>query len=512
MAQPRIASLGFRSWLLLLVAFAALPLILFSIITLLVVIESQREVETAALVRRAASIAATIDRHLTARAAMLSALAKADAARNDDREALYAHAVRMNPVSLGLLSIGLIDASGHILFNTMRPFGQVLPDSRAPDAARRVIEKGRSLVSGPFPGVISHEQVVALGVPVEVGGEPRYSLRAVASVSELDGLLTQQHLPDAWSVSIVSGQRLVAAQGPDALFGSRAGKALESGQPSPMREADMDEPVEMARANVGDWGWTVVVSVPERAFVKPLRRLLVRFGIGGILCFLAGLAASLWLSRRLDRDVRGLTSTSLDADVVAPPHDEGIIIREMGQVRACLLAAKDREEQAMTDELTSLPGRARFWELAEILEAQTRQGPDLGLAVMFLDLDGFKLINDTYGHDRGDWVLTRVAAVLRHCVREKDVVGRLGGDEFVVCLTAPNEQLRPAAVSLAMRLVASIGEIGYGLGCSIGVALCDGCSASLKRALDLADSAMYEAKRLGKNQFVVREDQTRDET
>jgi diguanylate cyclase (GGDEF)-like protein len=190
--------------------------------------------------------------------------------------------------------------------------------------------------------------------------------------------------------------------------------------------------------------------------------------------------------------------------------DPGIIIREVGEVRACLLAARDREEQAKTDSLTALPGRALFWELARELERQSREGADTGLAVMFIDLDGFKQVNDRHGHDRGDWVLRRTAGVLREVVREKDVVGRLGGDEFAVCLAAPVGQVQNAAAAIAERVVAGIGAIGFGIGCSIGVSVCLACTPSLSRALALADQAMYEAKRLGKNRYVLREDTTVD--
>ena len=510
--RPRIA---FHSWLLLLAALAVVPMALFSAVTLFGVIDNQREIEGVTLKRRALAIAALVGRHLAAQASMLDAVAQSDAGRRDDLEALYAHAVRLVAREGESFAISLVNDDGAILFNTRRPFGQRLPDTSDPASARRVIETGRPLVSGPFVGTITQARLVSLGVPVVVGETPRYCLRGLTHVVELYNLLGQQHLPDDWGVAILAGDVVVAAYDPGALLAT--GLADGDGfvpvsdeiapedngavlARSPARTAVV------ARAEVGDWGWTVAVGVSERAFAKPLRRVLVRFGVGGALCLGAGLAAALWLARRLERDVCALTEASTDVAQGERPVDEGVLIREVGQVRACLLAARDREEQALTDPLTGLPMRGLFWELARKLEDAARADGGLELAVMFIDLDGFKQVNDVHGHEQGDRVLAQTARVLRDNVRETDVAGRLGGDEFVVCLTAQQSHLRAAAASMAARIVAGVGGLGFGLGCSIGVSLCRGGEPSLKHALDMADAAMYEAKRLGKNRYVLRED------
>lgn len=517
MTHPGHPRISFRSWLLLLAALATVPMILFSVLTLLVVINSQREVETVALTRRARAVASTLERHLAARASMLAAIASSDAARHDNREALYAHASRIIRNEPAGYSMALLDSDGAILFNTQRPFGQALPDTRDPASAKRVIDTGQAVVSGPFFGSISGLRVVALGVPVFVGETPRYCLRLITPVSELYALLDQQRLPDDWTAAIVADRTLVASYDPSALVGLLLrGKNGVAGLPNGggdnagvVREADLP-PMEVTRAKVGEWGWSVLVAVPEDHFVKPLRQMLLRFGVGGVLCLVAGLVASLWLARRLDRDVSVLISAGALLAAGNRPYDAGVIIREMGEVRACLLAAKDREEQALTDPLTGLPARARFQELAQALEQAAQCDPRLGLAVLFVDLDGFKQVNDAYGHERGDRMLGETARVLRENIRDEDVAGRLGGDEFVVCLTSPAGQLRAAAVSMAGRIIAGVRAIGYGLGCSVGIAVCEGCSPDLKRALDLADAAMYEAKRLGKDRYVLRVDTTTD--
>ena len=95
-----------------------------------------------------------------------------------------------------------------------------------------------------------------------------------------------------------------------------------------------------------------------------------------------------------------------------------------------------RIDQARCDTLTKLPSRELFMERANALLASS-QRTKTGFATLFIDLDGFKSINDRFGHDHGDLILIRVAEAIRTVLRETDVAGRMGGDEFVACLAAP---------------------------------------------------------------------------
>ncbi|MEW9897590.1 diguanylate cyclase [Chitinivorax sp. PXF-14] len=159
---------------------------------------------------------------------------------------------------------------------------------------------------------------------------------------------------------------------------------------------------------------------------------------------------------------------------------------------------------AFYDTLTALPNRFLFQErIDQALLQQKRQG---GLvALMFVDLDDFKLVNDTLGHDCGDQLLREVARRLNACVRRSDTVARLGGDEFVLLL--PNLKAREDAILVARKVVTSltvpvlIEDQLLTVSLSLGVALCpdDGNDPDLLRKK--ADMAMYAAKRAGKNQF-----------
>ena len=169
------------------------------------------------------------------------------------------------------------------------------------------------------------------------------------------------------------------------------------------------------------------------------------------------------------------------------------------------LAREDSEQAlqlARQDPLTGLAGRARFEKAVARLGARLTQTGHGSLALFFVDIDNFKQVNDTQGHDTGDQVLVQVAEAMRHVTRDGDLLARLGGDEFCLCITG-EEGLEARSRALAEALLVSIAQIGHGIGCSIGVALCKPPFPGLAPLLREADQAMYVAKRQGKNRYIV---------
>jgi diguanylate cyclase (GGDEF)-like protein len=171
------------------------------------------------------------------------------------------------------------------------------------------------------------------------------------------------------------------------------------------------------------------------------------------------------------------------------------------QVHLGLQALKDRlAHEASHDALTELPNRRRFTESLEERSGRGRAG-DL-IAVLFLDLDGFKDVNDRFGHDAGNDLLVTVAAKLSRCVRGGDIVARMGGDEFTILLTRL-ESAAPA-VEVAERICEMLGEplrLGQHevqISTSIGIAVAAADHADPGDLLRRADVAMYRAKSQGK--------------
>jgi diguanylate cyclase (GGDEF)-like protein/PAS domain S-box-containing protein len=196
-----------------------------------------------------------------------------------------------------------------------------------------------------------------------------------------------------------------------------------------------------------------------------------------------------------------LTISTLNAD-------DGTVHRRVA-LFSNVTEKKKRDEliwkQANFDMLTELPNRRMFHDRLrqEMLKTQ-RSG--LKLVLLFLDLDRFKEVNDTLGHDKGDVLLTQVAGRIVGCVRESDTVARLGGDEFTVILTAIDNM--SSVERIAQDLIGSlsrpfeIGEDIAHISASVGIAVYPTDTTDAAELLHMADQAMYRAKGTGRSRYV----------
>ena len=167
------------------------------------------------------------------------------------------------------------------------------------------------------------------------------------------------------------------------------------------------------------------------------------------------------------------------------------------------------EELAYFDQLTGLPNRTLLMDrLKQAMTASTRNSSHG--ALLFIDLDHFKTLNDTLGHDMGDLLLKQVAQRFTLCVREGDTVARLGGDEFVVMLANLSSSEREAATdveTVAEKVLAALNQtyqlnsMAFHCTASVGVTLFRGQHASIDDLMKQADLAMYKAKETGRNTF-----------
>jgi diguanylate cyclase (GGDEF)-like protein len=209
--------------------------------------------------------------------------------------------------------------------------------------------------------------------------------------------------------------------------------------------------------------------------------------------------------RGLDGQLRGVVWADDPIDRLIPSTPRLQALRLFADQALAALEAADHLERtqhlAEHDALTGLPNRALLLE--RLRHALTRSlRADKTIALLFLDLDRFKAINDTWGHEAGDHVLRTIAARIDESLRPFDTVARLGGDEFVVlCEDVDGED---AALEIARRLRASLARPIDVLGdyvsvsASVGVALPDGLSEDAEELLHAADTAMYRAKRRGR--------------
>lgn len=168
-----------------------------------------------------------------------------------------------------------------------------------------------------------------------------------------------------------------------------------------------------------------------------------------------------------------------------------------------LLTAQKEVDEAKHDPLTGLPNRALFYD---ILNEKCKENTGLNqVALMFIDLDKFKQINDTLGHDAGDEILQLATKRIHGCIKSRDVLCRLGGDEFTVIF--PEVEEKVIIEEIATRIIAELSKPfqlknGEGnIGASIGISFYPDDAPSSEALVKNSDVAMYKAKEGGRNRY-----------
>jgi diguanylate cyclase (GGDEF)-like protein len=182
-------------------------------------------------------------------------------------------------------------------------------------------------------------------------------------------------------------------------------------------------------------------------------------------------------------------------------------VRVFTDISALKASQHQLETMAMIDSLTGLPNRRAFNDrLAQAVAGARRHG--LEFALLFIDLDHFKPVNDQFGHETGDQLLKKVASMLRAVVRGTDTAFRIGGDEFTVIFEmgtgAATAQLVSERIIVALRSLVIVNGHAVVTGASVGIALFTEHGNTPDELVQHADTAMYAAKSSGRNQLALR--------
>ena len=496
---------GIGVWMVIVSLVASLPMLALLLGVTAWDLHQQDQQRRASLQRQVLRVAALVQARVDLKIAQLRTVSLGVAARQGLHDRLHEILRAVAAADPDTLSISLVNAEGSRLLDSRRVYGERLPRSGTPELDRLALGAAVPSVSPLVRGAVSGEWVVAVAVPVPTEpGLPPTLLRLSFNEAALSELLRQQRLPEGWVLGIVDQNGVIAARnvGAEQFVGQRATDSalvlIASGSSDPAPTTTRDGQAALAVATpVGTTGWHIVLGAPENTIDKAERQQLLAVLALGLLLALASTGVSVLLGRRVALAVRAVARGDEQ-----PP----IAINELGAIRerfdSRADAARSHVQQlqsARLDALTGLPGRGLFEEearrrLAGLADADA-------MALLFIDLDGFKSLNDSAGHAAGDQALQGVGALLRQLLRPQDLPARLGGDEFVVAIVAPRPLCAALALQVAERLLDAAPGATPGLGCSIGLAVVRPAE-ELAVALARADSALLTAKRSGKRRIV----------
>jgi diguanylate cyclase (GGDEF)-like protein len=369
-----------------------------------------------------------------------------------------------------------------------------------------------TVVSNPLTGRPAFVEAVAVG-----GGSSGRAAPAVL-VATLDpsflslGAQAPLRASDTQLLVLDPGRHLVlSASGPDQRYVGHALGGTSLSHPLAGVTAGGPDGVSRiyAEAPVPGVGWHVVAGVPSsRALAAAWDELWRNLGLGAAMLAVVAVLG-LQLRRRIARPLRSLTATIERSgkggpDVCAPVEGPAELARVAEAFNTMLKERREFEgflsHLACHDALTDLPNRSLLVDrLAhQLADRGEADGAERTLVVAFLDLDRFKLINDTYGHSFGDQMLTLLATRLQAAVLDDELVGRFGGDEFVVISSAPGGDPTDLAERVCAALAQPFDLDGQEIFLSGSVGIATSASGrDPERLLAEADAAMYRAKDKG---------------
>lgn len=501
-----------RSKLVLLVIACVVPAALMAI--LLITHDYQRAREQLLLnsLGTARAMISVVDRDLTSIESSLVALATSPYLDSGNLHAFYqqAHDVLKNQSDQDDINIALLDINGKQYLNTRLPFGAKLPTTSQFPGMKAIYETGKPVISDIFIGGVTKRPIVAVGVPVP-GKTIQYNLNAGIFPERFEKLLLQQKLPEGWIAAIFDSNGKSVARTRD--MQRYVGRMAPPDMARRMKVATEDTfesvthdgvPVQTVFSRSSVSNWSLAIGIPTQSLSHELHKTLFWLIFATIILLVISLAAAWVIGGRIADSVHGLTGPALalgtgDKVDIPPLH-----LREADEVAASLMKASAMlqiaQHRANHDGLTGLANRTLFNEIVnqQLLLCERNHAV---LSILYIDLDGFKIINDGHGHETGDKLLHSVATRLKAGSRNSDVVARLGGDEFAIVMVGTNMKNATAA---AEKLVESVSEpyvfddLTVQISASIGVAAYPDSGVTSETLLRRADRAMYKSKGLGR--------------
>jgi diguanylate cyclase (GGDEF)-like protein len=505
-----------RFALMLLTTSSIAPMLLLTL--LYVFNDYQQDTERAVreTIEQARSVARTVDAEMTGVEAGLHALATSPSLQTGDLGAFYRQAVQVLE-SLGATNIYLVASDGSQLLNTLRPYGDPLPAIYSPEGYEQIFKRRQSLISDLAQGVLQRAPIVTIVVPVRRNAQVAYALGATIDPGRLSRLLASQPLHPQAVAAILDrkGHFISRNIELERWIGKPATPDLVAGVRQQIEGTVKTRTVDgvvvvggFSRMVAGDW--SVAIGLPKHVLTAELWSALGMLIVYAAIFLGISLYMAWTVSGRIMASIHALVRPALSLGRQQPVDVPPLYLKELDKVgsaleEAAMVLAQSRHD-AHHDPLTGMPNRSLLMQmLRQQLALNERNGGQL--ALLYLDLDGFKAVNDTHGHAMGDDLLRMVATRIAVCLRKADMAARLGGDEFAALLINVDSE---GAAFVAEKLIESLslpfpiaGEI-LSISTSIGIALAPAnASCSVEDLLQQADEAMYRAKAAGKRRYAI---------
>ncbi|WP_205953414.1 sensor domain-containing diguanylate cyclase [Pantoea stewartii] len=436
----------------------------------------------------------------------------------DNEELLKTEVNRLREQTDSFNSVAVVDENGTV--RAISPESLTLTGMHlTSDASREALQTRQPMISKP---TVSAANNLLIFVSWPIWNSQGHYLGYVGGTiylkkkSILNALLGEQFYRDGTSVFVLDSNNQVLYHQNRQLVGKTIPPLLSDRERQEKDNGSLvltetDKPTRLAGyAIVPTTGWMVVALKPVDATLQPLSGLILKVLKHSVPFALLTLLVAVILARMIAMPLWQLARKASKIDGQSASNDIGGIHAwyfEAAQVKRALLTGiglvQDKigrlSSEAQTDPLTQLLNRRGLNAVLDYF--QTLQQP---FAVLALDIDHFKNVNDNWGHDVGDRVIQQVARTLQQSARKQDIVSRNGGEEFLMLL--PDTSLADAEaiaerirLSIAGEAVENVGNITL----SIGVAEWSARRVPLETSLKRADDALYQAKNAGRNCTVV---------
>ena len=343
------------------------------------------------------------------------------------------------------------------------------------------------------------------------------SKNGVAFIAERDGALIATSTPELfYRPSSKSSARLTARESASPLVREAFRDIVETLRVSPgsvpfmLRSFRSDSgQIQLAAMTLrNDMGldWMLVVAVPRSDFMGTVTRNLYRSLALGMVATFCALVLGFMILRWALRDIRKLTQAAKSISSGEPFAQ--LDIRRSDEIGQLAQSFEEMERNLRTDRLTHVLNRESLIAQIEFRRQNASLANPLYFALLFIDLDNFKTVNDDYGHDCGDRVLVEIGARMQSALRKDDAVARFGGDEFVVYLHGVDSDTFAISISDKIRAVIEAPVVVRDgvfttVGASIGLARYPADGEDIETLFRVADMSMFDSKRDRKTNFIA---------